>query len=41
MAESARPRMLLESAMPVRRYLTPEDVRTELLEPSDTTVRCR
>ena len=39
-AESTRPRMLLESGLPVRWYLPREDVRTELLEPSRTTTRC-
>jgi uncharacterized protein (DUF427 family) len=39
-AESTRPRMLLESGLPVRWYLPREDVRTELLEPSYTTTRC-
>ncbi len=39
-AESTRPRMLLESGLPVRWYLQPEDVRTDLLQPSATTTRC-
>jgi uncharacterized protein (DUF427 family) len=39
-AESTRPRMLVESGLPVRWYLPPEDVRTDLLEPSYTTTRC-
>ncbi len=39
-AYSARPRMLLESGLPVRWYLPREDVRTDLLEPSCTTTRC-
>ncbi len=39
-AESTRPRMLLESGLPVRWYLPPEDVRTDLLEPSATTTLC-
>jgi uncharacterized protein (DUF427 family) len=39
-AESTRPRMLIESGLPVRWYLPPEDVRTELLAPSATTTRC-
>ncbi len=39
-AESTRPRMLLESGLPVRWYLPREDVRTDLLEPSYTTTRC-
>lgn len=39
-AESGRPRMLLESGLPVRWYLPREDVRMDLLEPSSTTTRC-
>jgi uncharacterized protein (DUF427 family) len=39
-ADSTRPRMLLESGLPVRWYLPRQDVRTELLEPSYTTTRC-
>ena len=40
LAESTRPRMLLETGLPVRYYLPREDVRVELLEPSYTTTRC-
>ena len=39
-ADSTRPRMLLESGLPARWYVPREDVRTELLEPSSTTTRC-
>ena len=39
-ADSTRPRMLLESGLPVRWYLPREDVQIELLEPSRTTTRC-
>ncbi len=39
-ADSTRPRMLIESGLPVRYYLPREDVRAELLEPSYTTTRC-
>ena len=39
-ADSTRPRMLLESGLPVRWYLPREDVRMDLLEPSYTTTRC-
>jgi uncharacterized protein (DUF427 family) len=39
-ADSTRPRMLLESGLPVRWYLPREDVRADLLEPSYTTTRC-
>ena len=40
LAESTRPRMLIESGLPVRWYLPREDVRVDLLEPSSTTTRC-
>ncbi|MGY0018835.1 DUF427 domain-containing protein [Streptomyces sp. YJ-C3] len=40
LAESARPLLLRETGCPVRYYLPPEDVRTELLAPSDTTTYC-
>jgi uncharacterized protein (DUF427 family) len=39
-ADSTRPRMLLETGLPVRWYLPREDVRTDLLAPSYTTSRC-
>ncbi len=39
-ADSTRPRMLIESGLPVRYYLPREDVRAELLEPSYTATRC-
>jgi len=39
-ADSTRPRMLIESGLPVRFYLPREDARTEMLEPSSTTTRC-
>ncbi len=39
-ADTTNARMLLESGLPVRWYLPPEDVRTDLLEPSYTTTRC-
>ena len=39
-AESSRPRMLFEPPLPVRFYLPPEDVRTDLLQPSDTRTFC-
>ncbi len=39
-ADSTRPRMLIESGLPVRYYLPREDARTEMLEPSSTTTRC-
>lgn len=40
LAESTRARALYETSLPIRYYLLPEDVRTELLEPSDTLTQC-
>lgn len=40
LAESGRAVALFESGLPPRFYLSAEDVRTELLEPSETTTRC-
>lgn len=40
LAESRRPLVLRETSCPVRYYLPPEDVRTELLSPSDTSTHC-
>ncbi|AZS75286.1 hypothetical protein DDE74_34155 [Streptomyces lydicus] len=39
-AESRRPLLLTETGYPVRYYLPPEDVRTELLTPSETHTVC-
>jgi uncharacterized protein (DUF427 family) len=39
-AESRRPRLLLETGLPTRYYLPEQDVRRDLLEPSETTTRC-
>lgn len=39
-AESRRPLVLRETGCPVRYYLPPEDVRTELLTRSDTHTHC-
>ncbi|WP_327353273.1 DUF427 domain-containing protein [Streptomyces sp. NBC_01304] len=39
-AESGRPLVLRETGCPVRYYLPPEDVRSDLLTPSDTTTYC-
>lgn len=39
-ADSRRPRLLLETGHPVRYYIPREDIRTELLEPSPATSRC-
>jgi uncharacterized protein (DUF427 family) len=40
LAESRRPMLLFETGLPVRYYLPAEDVRTDLLEPSDSHTRC-
>jgi uncharacterized protein (DUF427 family) len=39
-AESRRPHALFETTLPTRWYLPPEDVRMELLEPSDLVTQC-
>ena len=39
-AETVRPLLLLETSLPTRYYLPFEDVRTELLEASDTVTVC-
>ena len=39
-ADSVRPLLLLETSLPVRYYLPFDDVRTDLLEPSDTVTAC-
>ena len=39
-AETDRPKLLLETGLPVRYYVPPEDVRTDLLVPSDTRTQC-
>jgi uncharacterized protein (DUF427 family) len=39
-ADSERPLLLFETGLPVRYYLPPEDVRTELLGPSDSHSFC-
>jgi uncharacterized protein (DUF427 family) len=39
-ADSKRPLMLFETGHPVRYYLPPEDVRMDLLEPSDKHTLC-
>lgn len=39
-ADSGSPRLLYETGLPVRYYLPPEDVRFDLLEPSDTVTHC-
>ena len=40
LAESSAPYLLFEPPLPVRYYLPPEDVRTELLRPSETRTFC-
>jgi uncharacterized protein (DUF427 family) len=40
LAESSRPVVLSETGLPDRYYLPREDVRTELLTPSETTSHC-
>ena len=40
LAESVRAKGLFETALPPRWYLPAEDVRTELLEASETRTRC-
>jgi uncharacterized protein (DUF427 family) len=40
LAESTRPRLLFEPPLPVRHYLPPEDVRADLLHPSETRTFC-
>lgn len=39
-ARTRRARQLHETGLPVRYYIPPEDVRTDLLAPSDTRTRC-
>ncbi|MDQ3966496.1 MAG: DUF427 domain-containing protein, partial [Actinomycetota bacterium] len=39
-AETDRPELLFETGLPTRYYIPPEDVREELLVPSDTTTQC-
>lgn len=40
LADTKRPSLLFETWLPTRYYLPRDDVRTDLLEPSDTTSRC-
>ena len=39
-ADTRQPRLLFETGLPTRYYLPPEDVRMDLLEPTDTSSRC-
>src|SRR5262249_31047153 len=38
--ESSQPRLLFETGLPTRYYLPVEDVRMDLLEPTDTSSVC-
>jgi uncharacterized protein (DUF427 family) len=40
LAESTRPVALIETSLPVRWYLPPDDVRLDLLTPSETRTQC-
>jgi uncharacterized protein (DUF427 family) len=40
LAETDRPKLLFETGLPTRYYTPPEDVREELLVPSETKTRC-
>ncbi len=40
LADSTRAKALYETGLPTRYYLPADDVRTDLLEPSDTITRC-
>jgi uncharacterized protein (DUF427 family) len=40
LAESERPRVLFETMLPERFYLPPEDVRFDLLTPTDSATSC-
>jgi uncharacterized protein (DUF427 family) len=39
-AETRRPALLFETSLPTRYYIPPEDVRMDLLEPSNAETRC-
>src|SRR5215211_2054160 len=39
-AETNRPKLLFETSLPTRYYIPPEDVREELLVPSETNTQC-
>jgi uncharacterized protein (DUF427 family) len=39
-AETRRPQLIFETGLPVRYYILTEDVRMDLLEPSETKSRC-
>jgi uncharacterized protein (DUF427 family) len=40
LADTKRPVLLREGSLPTRYYVRPDDVRTELLEPTDSTSHC-
>jgi uncharacterized protein (DUF427 family) len=40
LAESSQPTAVFETTLPTRWYLPPEEVRMDLLEPSDTVTQC-
>ncbi len=40
LAETRRPRILFETGLPARYYIPKEDVRMDLLAPSETRTRC-
>jgi uncharacterized protein (DUF427 family) len=40
LADTHRPRLLFETGLPTRYYIPPEDVRTDLLRPSDKHTQC-
>ncbi len=39
-ADTQHPQILLETGLPIRYYIPEQDVRMELLEPTETTTRC-
>ncbi|MFL5656485.1 MAG: DUF427 domain-containing protein, partial [Ktedonobacteraceae bacterium] len=39
-ADTQQPQLLLETGLPIRYYIPEQDVRTELLEPTEATTRC-
>ncbi len=39
-ADTQRPQLLLETGLPIRYYIPEQDVRMDLLEPTETTTRC-
>lgn len=39
-ADTHRPRLLIETGLPIRYYIPEQDIRMELLEPTETTTHC-